>query len=555
MKLRMRIYSINLMLALCISVVGTCAARYLLHQVESEWLGQAAGMLARYDSQKALQPILHQVMLTRRLSNEPTLRMWIQNSADMSLQHRVSDILRRYRTTMGETRLHLVLDVNAPIETASVSDVIDFQYAALAPTINGQRQLDETTSVSILHPDDGREAWLQVRTLMIANQQILGFVETETNLRDLPLPPAESQTQGVLTLLLNVDGQPLLTPHADDASSPASLKMSQPSELDWNQVNMMMQRQRAGQEPLSILMHHDDASSLVALNYLPELDWFELNILQAKHMPVLQHLNAFYWLLMAIIWGMSFLWAFTMDTVFIHPIRRIHRKMFGFVQSQASSQLPLVSRQSTSEIRQIMTMTEHCQRMVFEAKQQVETQVAERTLALNRLSTVDPLTQLLNRRGMDTELRAELARCRRECRVFGLLWVEVGQFQSIQSSLGHEAAESVLHHVVNIIQLNIREYDAACRWGDNEFQILVRNDSAQSLQSLAERLCKQCEVPVHIPAINTSLVVPLSVGGTLVSNENDINDVLAKADGALYFAKQDARQNIHIWRSESTGAA
>ncbi|WP_242535993.1 GGDEF domain-containing protein [Vibrio sp. Vb2880] len=294
---------------------------------------------------------------------------------------------------------------------------------------------------------------------------------------------------------------------------------------------------------------------MVALNYLPELDWFELNILQAKHMPVLQHLNAFYWLLMAIIWGMSFLWAFTMDTVFIHPIRRIHRKMFGFVQSQASSQLPLVSHQSTSEIRQIMTMTEHCHRMVFEAKQQVETQVAERTLALNRLSTVDPLTQLLNRRGMDTELRAELARCRRECRVFGLLWVEVGQFQSIQSSLGREAAESVLHHVVNIIQLNIREYDAACRWGDNEFQILVRNDSAQSLQSLAERLCKQCEVPVHIPAINTSLIVPLSVGGTLVSNENDINDVLAKADSALYFAKQDARQNIHIWRSESTGAA
>jgi diguanylate cyclase (GGDEF)-like protein len=202
-----------------------------------------------------------------------------------------------------------------------------------------------------------------------------------------------------------------------------------------------------------------------------------------------------------------------------------------------------------------MTSAEQYSQAILEAGRQVEHQVAERTSVLDQLSTSDPLTLLLNKRGMEAELRAESARARREQGAFGLVWVDISHYQTLQASLGSKSVEEVLRHVAHSIQLSIREYDAACRWGENEFLILVRNDSEQSLRALAERLSQQCEQPLQLTGQNQVLLISLSIGATLVAEDTDIKEALARADGALYFAKQDPKQNIHIWQACDTDVA
>ena len=157
--------------------------------------------------------------------------------------------------------------------------------------------------------------------------------------------------------------------------------------------------------------------------------------------------------------------------------------------------------------------------------------MAKRTEALERLASIDPLTELLNRRGMEKNIQLELNHARREHYQFGLLWLDVDHFKQINDSLGHDKG------------------DEASRWGGDEFLILIRTDSESTLYNLAERLRKEIrKVELTSDDGTLALLLSVSIGGTIVSEFSSIKAALLNADSALYQAKHAGRNQSVIWQ-------
>src|SRR5205807_663641 len=136
--------------------------------------------------------------------------------------------------------------------------------------------------------------------------------------------------------------------------------------------------------------------------------------------------------------------------------------------------------------------------LVQESKQRLALTVAEHTaLALANLklrenlrtqSIRDPLTGLFNRRYMEESLERELHRLARRRRGLGLIMLDLDHFKSFNDSLGHEAGDTVLRELGHFVQSRTRQEDIACRYGGEEFTLILPEASLEVTRQRAERL-------------------------------------------------------------------
>ena len=237
---------------------------------------------------------------------------------------------------------------------------------------------------------------------------------------------------------------------------------------------------------------------------------------------------------------MLLLFSLAMNHYIIRPIRRLDHAMAGFENGDpVPSDLP---DGGTGEIRRLMQRFAALAGVVTEARLDLESKVLRRTLELDRLTKVDVLTGILNRRGMTERMEAELVRTAREGGHFGILLIDVDWFKDINDKHGHLAGDRVLRTVADLIGQEIRPYDLASRWGGDEFLVLVSPADESTLNSLGTRLCTT--VGVSKAALGDDGVpirIGLSIGGHLSQPGEDLGAVLLNADQALYQAKRAGR--------------
>jgi diguanylate cyclase (GGDEF)-like protein len=171
---------------------------------------------------------------------------------------------------------------------------------------------------------------------------------------------------------------------------------------------------------------------------------------------------------------------------------------------------------------------------------------------LASLSETDPLTGLRNARGLLTRLDAELARCRRYRGPLTLLLVDLDGLKDINDAYGHEAGDSAIRSLANVIRAELRTTDAAARWGGDEFAIVAPDTSRAAALALAER------IRTSVPAQNARWRVTASLGlATAEPDERgDVPDsavLMRRADVAMYEAKRAGRNTIAAAPVERAG--
>ena len=168
----------------------------------------------------------------------------------------------------------------------------------------------------------------------------------------------------------------------------------------------------------------------------------------------------------------------------------------------------------------------------------------ERDLAEHR-STTDSLTGIRNRRAFDSALRNELARARRNQHVLSLILIDVDRFKNYNDARGHQAGDDVLREVARIIEQSIRRgTDMSCRYGGEEFAVLLPNTNIEDASRIAETIRKQLEARgITHPDSDVGAYVTVSLGvAAIAPTENDTGEVLLNvADQALYQAKSAGR--------------
>jgi len=177
---------------------------------------------------------------------------------------------------------------------------------------------------------------------------------------------------------------------------------------------------------------------------------------------------------------------------------------------------------------------------------ELEEKVAQRTDELNRLARIDPLTGLKNRRGLDEVLDEEIQRARRQETGFGVIWLDIDHFKSINDNLGHQAGDQILCRVALWLKAGVRPYDHPGRWGGDEFVVLLSPCDPETLNRIALRIRESVEQESR----KTGTRVTVSIGGYFALPGDSTDTILRQADRALYQAKDEGRNRVCITTSE-----
>jgi diguanylate cyclase (GGDEF)-like protein len=192
-----------------------------------------------------------------------------------------------------------------------------------------------------------------------------------------------------------------------------------------------------------------------------------------------------------------------------------------------------------------------------DAKQQLATAVAEQVaLALSNLrlretlrqqSVRDPLTGLYNRRFLEETLTHELARLERKNLPLSLIMIDVDHFKTFNDTFGHEAGDAVLRDLGGILQRHVRGGDIACRYGGEEFTIVLPEASLEIGRQRAE-IFREAARELRLVHDGKSLgAVTLSMGVACFPEHGRRRDHLVQAaDAALYEAKNNGRNRVVV---------
>lgn len=162
---------------------------------------------------------------------------------------------------------------------------------------------------------------------------------------------------------------------------------------------------------------------------------------------------------------------------------------------------------------------------------------------IEALATTDVLTDLPNRRGFDILAGQALQEAQREHSPLSALLLDLDHFKALNDSYGHLAGDEVLRGFAHTLKSHLRQADIICRWGGEEFILLFKNTDSATARHLAEKIRRQTEQS-HYPFAGVNLQITISLGLTEVRTDDSLHSLLARADRALYRAKQAGRNRL-----------
>jgi diguanylate cyclase (GGDEF)-like protein len=162
-------------------------------------------------------------------------------------------------------------------------------------------------------------------------------------------------------------------------------------------------------------------------------------------------------------------------------------------------------------------------------------------------STRDHLTGLLNRRSMEDALEREIGRAGRLGGPLSLLVLDLDHFKRVNDAFGHQFGDSLLKEIGQVLRLNVRSTDVACRYGGEEFVVLLPGADVEAARARAERLRELVEQVGTAQAGRIFGPMTLSVGLAVFPDHAVSGRALLEADDrALYEAKQQGRNRVVV---------
>lgn len=175
---------------------------------------------------------------------------------------------------------------------------------------------------------------------------------------------------------------------------------------------------------------------------------------------------------------------------------------------------------------------------------EVQRELKQKKIELERLSITDGLTGLFNRREFDRVLEAEARRSARYKHPLSVAMIDIDHFKLINDTHGHQAGDDILRDMARILIKSLRETDTVARYGGEEFIIILPETDYETALSISDRLRESVEV-ADFQTQKGILQITVSIGVTSITRKA-INParLVASADEALYAAKEGGRNRV-----------
>jgi diguanylate cyclase (GGDEF)-like protein len=167
--------------------------------------------------------------------------------------------------------------------------------------------------------------------------------------------------------------------------------------------------------------------------------------------------------------------------------------------------------------------------------------------ALREQSIRDPLTGLYNRRYMQEMLSQHISRVTRHLRPLGVIMIDIDGFKNFNDTHGHAAGDALLRELGRFLQTRVRLEDVACRYGGEEFILILPESTLEGAQKRAEQLRQEANGLRARDAGQTIEGITLSLGVAVYPMHARTKDALLRAaDAALYRAKREGRNRVVV---------
>ena len=163
-----------------------------------------------------------------------------------------------------------------------------------------------------------------------------------------------------------------------------------------------------------------------------------------------------------------------------------------------------------------------------------------------RAAAIDPVSGLFNRRHFQSRLEEELQRAGRRDTTVALLMIDLDDFKRINDTYGHAAGDATIRAVATIIRRAVRHFDICTRYGGEEFAVVMPDSGEATATTVAERIRSRIAAWRSSEAHFKSLQITTSIGFALSDPSTSMDDLLARADRALYEAKEAGKNQVRV---------
>ena len=172
--------------------------------------------------------------------------------------------------------------------------------------------------------------------------------------------------------------------------------------------------------------------------------------------------------------------------------------------------------------------------------------------AYAQAAVIDPVSGLFNRRYFQARLEEELQRAIRQLTSVALLMVDLDGFKSINDRFGHVAGDLVIRDISEILRRSVRIFDVCTRFGGEEFAVMMPGGTAESAETIAERVRQRVEAYHRSESDLSDLRVTASIGVAVSPPGVTARDLIERADRALYHAKKAGKNRVSTAASDGS---
>ena len=311
---------------------------------------------------------------------------------------------------------------------------------------------------------------------------------------------------------------------------------------DLERLRKTAEKTRSNNSVGTLWVNYRGEKHLLCMAYLPEVGWYDVTLIDEKSLMLLHGFSQ-----LPVLFGALFLIALLLLNFFFRrwvliPVQVLKASTEEIQHGHYNISPPLVG---TGEIAALSNSFKRMVEFIRLSNADLERKVEARTQELHHLTEIDPLTGLLNRRGMIDRFDKEISRYTRQAGSLGLLLLDLDHFKQVNDTHGHSVGDLALCAAANILQSTKRKYDHAGRWGGEEFLLLLPDCTEVDLLSIAERIRLSIQA-LQIDTGHNTLSFTVSIGAHYSSAPQTMDAMLHQVDRALYAAKDAGRNCVKL---------
>lgn len=587
MRLRPKFNLLLVLVFVSVSLASWLAVQQVSSSINQQWASLYARRQVQYDKQRILAPLLREIALARQLAMEPALLAAAENIEDPSRMLEALRVLERYRENFRAQSYFFALTENGDYYYNNAKGEYtgkQLQYQ-LSPDKPDDKWFYATLDLGRpyqvnLDPDynlNVTKVWINV--LVGPPEAPVAMVGTGIDIRDFLQEFISQGVPGIRNIFVDRDRAIQLyqdtslidfasiTKQASERSRVDSLFDRPADVVAVSRIMDDMLLQYSGEQSQTtpvetVRVMFEGQTHLLGVSYLPEIDWFDLTLMDIRGLVDLRDVIVLPTLLVVLFMIAVGTFRLVLTRSLIQPMANLSATI-GKVGSADFTMDELPDHDSKDEMGEVNQAVREMAESLRRYTRELESLVDERTkelseataalreknTALDLLSRTDALTRLHNRHHVNESLDIEAGRSERSGESCSVLLLDVDHFKSVNDTYGHEAGDVVLQRVAERLKAVTRAQDIVGRWGGEEFIVLLPATDVTKAMIVAEKIRQEIQAQsVIYQAREIRVTASLGIAAFMPQSGFSIRDVVNQADLALYAAKEAGRNRSEVYR-------